>query len=323
MKLHSAVPPFIRSDAAVNRMLGTAVFALAALLVLPTARYGPRPLVLAGCAVLTCFLCELICGLARTGSLAVFEPSFAVTGLVVAMLMPVNAPLWFPCAAAAFAELAAKLPFGSFGRTPFNPAAAGTAFAALCWPRLMFAYADPAGVGWLPAFADCTVPAAESPAAVLKSGLKPDVVPLDLLWGGAVGPMGTTAALVIGACALLLFVRRAARWETTVCFLAAAAALAAFFPRIACSPLTSVKYELLSGSLLFCSVFMVNDPVTLPRTAPARCLYGAFAGAAVMAFRYFGAYEQGASFAVLLANAVSPLLEAAVCRARGWGAGAG
>ena len=82
--------------------------------------------------------------------------------------------------------------------------------------------------------------------------------------------------------------------------------------------MTSVKYELLSGSLFFCSVFMVTDPVTSPHTAAGRCVYGAFAGAMVMVFRYFGAYEQGACFAVLFANAAAPLFSAAVCRVKGW-----
>lgn len=305
----------------VSSMLKDTIAALCALLILPTVHYGLRPLSFAGTAVAAALLCEILFGLFQKRSVAVTEPSSVVTGLVVAMLLPLNAPLWLPAAAASFAVLVAKGPFGFYGRTPFNTAAAGIAFAVLCWPRQVFSYFDPSEPAVLPLFGDCVYTAGQSPAAVLKDGLKPAVLPSGMIWGDGVGPLGTTAALVIGACFLLLLIRRDAKWETTVCFLLAAALFAALFPRIACSPLTSVKYELLSGSLFFCSVFMVTDPVTAPHTFPARCLYGAFAGAMTMAFRRFGAFEQGAVFAILLANAAAPSLEAAVCALRGWGGG--
>lgn len=319
MELNSL--PAAAGGTTVASMLKDMIAALCALLVLPTVHYGARPAAMAGVAVAAALVCEILFSLFQKRSAALTEPSSVVTGLVVAMLLPLNAPLWLPAAAASFAVLVAKGPFGFFGRTPFNPAAAGVAFAILCWPQQMFSYFDPSEPASLPAFENCAFSAAKSPAAILKEGLKPDVLPLSMIWGDGVGPLGTTAALVIGACFLFLLVRRDAKGETTVCFLLAAALIAALFPRIACSPLTSVKYELLSGSLFFCSVFMVTDPVTSPHTFPARCLYGAFAGAMTMAFRRFGAFEQGAAFAVLAANAAAPMLEAAVCRVRGWGGG--
>lgn len=306
---------------AVSSMLKDMIAALCALLVLPTVHYGARPAAMAGMAVAAALVCEILFGLFQKKSAALTEPSSVVTGLVIAMLLPLNAPLWLPAVAASFAVLVAKAPFGFFGHTPFNPAAAGAAFAVLCWPQAVFTYFDPSEPASLPAFGNCVFSAAKSPAAILKEGLKPDVLPLNMIWGDGVGPLGTTAALVIGACFLFLVLRRDAKWEITVSFLLAAALIAALFPRIACSPLTSVKYELLSGSLFFCSVFMATDPVTSPHTFPARCLYGAFAGAMTMAFRRFGAFEQGAVFAVLAANAAAPMLEAAVCRVRGWGGG--
>lgn len=318
MNLRNAAPPFVRAEPTAASMLRTVLFALCALLVIPTVRYGIRPLTMAGVSVLTCLVCEILANLLCTGGFSVTDPSFAVTGLVLALLMPLNAPLWLPCAAGAFAVLVAKAPFGSFGRNPFNPAAAGAAFAALCWPGLMFTYFDPSEPFRLPAFADCTFRTGVSAAATLKNGLKPDILPLDMLWGEAAGPLGTGAALVVGACALLLLFSRAAHWQAPVCFLAVCALLAALFPRIACSPLTSVKYELLSGSLLFGGVFLVSDPVPAPYTASGKGIYGAFAGAALMAFRHFGVCEQGAWFAVLLANAASPLIDRAVFRVRGW-----
>ena len=309
MPRYSIGAPFARSGLSVSSMLGETLAALIVLLIVPAAHYGIRPIIMAGAAVLTCAVCEIICGFFQYGKLYVSDVSFAVTGLVIAMLMPLNAPVWLPCAASMAAELAAKIPFGQYGRQPFNPAAAGAAFAALCWPAETFTYFDPSKPFVLPAFGSCTYTAAMSPAAVLKNGLKPDVQPLDMLWGTATGALGTTAVLVIAACGLFLFLRRSANFEITLSFLAACAVIAAFFPRIMCSPLTSVKYEMLSGSLLFCSVFMVTDPATSPGTVVGRCFYGAFAGCMLMVMRHFGAFEQGAFFAVLFANALSPLID--------------
>ena len=316
--LTKAASPYVKGDFTVSSMMRSMLLALLSLLILPVIHYGLRPLILAGASVMTAVCCRILFNLIRGKSFSATEISVLVTGLMIPMLMPLNAPLWLPCAATAFAVLVAREPFGGFGRNPFNPAAAGTAFAALCWPQMFFSYFDPSRPASFPPFGAGTFSTAQSPAEVLKQGFKPEILPLNMLWGGFSGPLGSTAILIIGACALLLFFTRAAKPETTVCFLAAAALAAALFPRILCSPLTSVKYELLSGSLFFCSVFMVTDPVTAPRTFSARCLYGAFAGAMTMVFRWFGAFEQGACFALLTANAVAPLMDSAVFRLRGW-----
>lgn len=318
MTTRETTPPFVREGPSVKSMLGWTLFALLALLIVPVMRYGMRPVAMACAAMLTCIACEFFVNLLAAEKPGLTDPSPLVTGMVCTMLMPLNAPLWLPCAAGAFAILLAKAPFGPFGRTPFNPAAAGIAFASLCWPGLMFTYFDPAQPHSLPAFGTCTFLSGQSSAAVLKSGLKPDILPLNMLWGESAGPLTTGIALVVAAGGVLLVLSRSAHWEPMVFFLGAAALLASLFPRIACSPLTSVKYELLSGSVLFCAVFMVSNPVSAPRTRVGRCVYGALAGAFVMLFRYFGQFEQGAAFAVLAADAASPLISAAIARLRGW-----
>lgn len=318
MNLRNAAPPFTRNGPTAFSMLGTMIFALCSLLIVPTVRYGIRPLTMAGVTVLTCCLCEAAANLAAGGAFGIRDPSPAVTGLILAFLLPINAPLWLPCAAGAFAILIAKIPFGSFGRAPFNPAAAGAAFVSLCWPHLALSWFDPAKPYVLPPFADCTFQVGTSPAAVLKNGLVPDVLPLDMLWGETPGPATTGGILIICACALLLFLSRSAHWEATVGFVATSALLAALFPRIVCSPLSSAKYEILSGSLLFCAVFMIPEPGVQPRTAVGRGIYGALAGAILMGFRFFGVYEESVCFAVIAANAIAPLIDTAVGRLRGW-----
>ncbi|MCI1965540.1 MAG: RnfABCDGE type electron transport complex subunit D [Oscillospiraceae bacterium] len=316
--LKNAVPPYLKSEFTVFSMTRSTLLAQLSLLVVPILYYGFRPLVVAGASMLTAVACHVLFCLIRGKNISITEISPLVTGLMIALLLPMNVPLWLPCIATAFAMLVAREPFGGFGRNPFNPAAAGLVFVTLCWPRLVFSYFDPSRASSFPLLGAGTYSMVSSPSQVLKQGFKPDILPREMLWGNFAGPLGTTGILIIGACGILLFLTRAAKPEATLCFLGAAALAAALFPRILCSPLTSVKYELLSGSLFFCSVFLVTDPVTSPRTLPARCLYGAFAGAMTMVFRWLGTYEQGACFALLLANAAAPLMDSAVFRLRGW-----
>ncbi|WP_050699399.1 RnfABCDGE type electron transport complex subunit D [Anaeromassilibacillus senegalensis] len=308
----------LKKERTSRSMLGSMLLALCTLLILPTVYFGWGPLLTTALTVGLCCLAELAFCLVSRKPVSLSDPSILVTGLVIALLMPVGVPYWVPAIAALFAVWVARGPFGGTGHNPFNPAAAGVAFVTICWPQRVFAYAAP--VGWLPQWLghSALIPAS-SPAAVLKDHLKPDIVPFEMLWGKFPGPVGATAMLIIGACGLYLILRRAANWEAPLFFLLVAAGIAAAAPRIACSPLTSVKYELMSGSLLFCAVFMMTDPVTAPRTSIGRCLYGAFGGAVIMAFRHFSTYEQGACFAVLACNAIAPLLDRAVLRARAWG----
>lgn len=287
-------PPFLRSGQTVSSMMKDMLLALVLLLPLPTIHYGTHVLWIAFTAVASCFISEVAACMVAKRQVNISEFSFAVTGLMIAMLMPPEAPLWLPMVAAAFAVLVARVPFGFTGNNPFNPAAAGVAFVTVFWPQRVFSYSEP------------------SAASVLKEGLKPFQIPSEMLWGNTSGAIGTTAVLVIAACAVYLIVKKTVNWRITVCFLAVAGIMALLFPRIMVTPLTSLKYEMLSGSLLFCSVFLITDPVTSPRTQVGKAIYGAAAGLLMMLMRRYGAFEQAACFAVLLMNALSPVIDSFV-----------
>lgn len=300
----------LRREESVNSMGKDWILALVLLLVVPTLYNGPRVLSLAAVATISSVVGEIICCLAARREISIYDLFPVVTGLTVAMLLPASAPFWLAVVAALFASLIARGPFGGTGHTPFHPAAAGIAFVTLCWPDLVFAYPDLSSGISLPIFGDCSsFPLAISPDAALKQGLKPEILPKDLLWGQFPGPMGTTATLVICACGLYLAWKKTIDARIPLCFVGAAAVYAALFPRIVTTPLTSVKYELLCGSLLFCAVFLAADSSTAPRTSSGKIIYGILGGILAMLIRSFGAYEQGACFAILLLNAFSPVID--------------
>ena len=229
-----------------------------------------------------------------------------------------NTPYWLGALAGGFRHPHRESALRLHGADLFNPAADALSQSTVCRPDLVFTYADPAA-GWLPLSGDCAAVTAVSPGASLHAGLKPSILPLDLLWGMYPGPMGCTAALVLGAAALFLLARRCIGRNRSCAFSSRPPSRRRSFRASPAPALTSVKYELLTGSLLFCAVFLLGDPVTSPRTTVGRCLFGVLAGGLLMAMRQTGSFEQAACFAVLIADAFAPVLDHAAIRLRAKG----
>lgn len=271
--------------------------------------YGGRPVILVLIGLVSAVLCETVCCLLMRRIPTVLDGTAAVTGCLIGVLMSPTSPYWLPAVAAAFAILVAKMPFGGTGRNLFNPAAAGIALVTLCFSSQFFTYPDPSLNAPLPLGDVSDVITAVSPATQLATGGTTVYSWNTLLLGDFPGPIGATAIAVLAACALYLFTRRTASPLITLPYLAVCALCAVCFPRVAGGADTSLMLELCSGYLLFCGVFLLTDPVTAPRYWLGRIVYGALAGLLVMLLRYFGRFEAGACFAVLLMNAFAPIID--------------
>ena len=316
MKLKFAPEPHFRALESARSIYLDAIIPLVMLLIIPFIYNGFRVLMLAALSVLTCALSEvLFCVLSRR-SITAGDLSCVITGLIIALMLPVTVPYYIAIFAGLFAVLIAKMPFGGFGRNPFNPAAAGMAFVTVCYAQEVFKYRDTKLLSHISAFNAAEFVPVNSPAAQLAKGVRPDIVSSEMLLGNFPGPMGTTAALVIAACALYMIMRGTIKWQIPVCFVLSAALIAFCFPRIGGGRIDSVVFELLSGSLLFCAVFMATDPVTSPKTAWARALFGTACGVSTMLLRRFGAYEEGVIFAILALNALAPALDRLVFKVK-------
>lgn len=303
---------WVRKNRTVPKIMADALLALAALSLLPLVFYGPRAGILLLSGILGACGAEALRGLLFRKQ--AFDGSAVVTGMIVALLLPAAVPVWMPAAGAFAGVLVGKLPIGRGGRNLLNPAAFGLAGLTLCWPKQVFGYC---ALEKLPLLATCQVNPEWSPGAFLKAGMKPEILPYDLLWGQYPGPMGAGFAVMLAACAAFFVLRRDVRLYVPVVLLGTAAIVAAIFPRFSeLSALASVKYELLSGSLLFCAVFLAADPVTSPRTAVGSVCFAVVIGAFVMAYRWFGSYEEGTCFAILFGNLLSPVLDGIVCTFR-------
>lgn len=307
MKLNEYNPPHIRFSETNKTMMDDVIIALMPLCFMAFYYYGVRALAVCAVSVLACLGADMLGALLLGKKPNLRDHSSIVTGLVIALLMPASIEYYIPVAAAVFAIFVVKFPFGGVGNNMFNPAAAGFAFAAICWPARIFMYTTP--LEKLPVFGEISSKMAQGPANTLSLGGIPTYDGIDMLLGNINGPMGATHILVILTCLIFLLFRKTVPWHMPVLFMLSAALYAAVFPRAGLSAGRSVMFELMSGSLLFGAVFVLTDPVTTPKRWIPRAIYAAVAGLAAMLFRTHGEFEQGVAFTILIMNVFSPLMD--------------
>lgn len=314
MRFERKNAPHIRFPEASRTLMINVLLALAVLYVMATFYYGPRALALGLASLLAATLTDFICLFIYGKRFNYRDLSPMVTGLILPLLMPASIPFHIPVIAAVFAIFIVKHPFGGTGHNLFNPAAGGFAFVAVCFPQQMFLYPSP--MEYLPLFPDSLV-LGTSPAFSLSIGGEPGYDIVTMALGNMPGPMGATNILVLLAALIFLMSRRTVQWETPVFFLLTAALIAFWFPRAPVSSTLSVLYELMSGMLLFGAVFLLGDPVTLPKRDWARVLYGIVAAIIVMVFRRVSSLEESFVFSLLFMNAFVWLFDLLAERAVG------
>lgn len=285
--------------------------------------YGLRPALLCIVAMVTANLCDRMVAVVRRRPYQKGEMSSEAFALLMAMLMPASVSYEVLVTAVLVAVLVGKEAFGGYGSYPFHPAAVGYAVAAVSWPEQIFRYPQPFSPLPLGRIEEAAL--VDSTDHTLRAGGVPAISDLNLLLGNYAGAMGVTAALVIAACSLYLLAQKHITPTAPLCFLGAAALVAFCFPRLGSIPpsapwqyaaerLSLLKYEMLSGGMLYTAVFLINEPVTLPKTVRGRAAYGLLLGVCAMMFRYYGSYETGVCFALLAVNALSGWLDKALQR---------
>ncbi len=270
--------------------------------------FGLSALAIGVISVLGCVLAELVFEKIMRRPVTVRDGSAAVTGLLIAMNLPVtivNLAKPDPVAilqgvfmillADIFAIVLVKGLFGGLGKNIVNPALAARVFLFMSFPAAMSSYACPAG--WLGA--DAATGA--TPLSELKeSGALADLDLLDMFIGKTGGCIGEVSAVLLLLGGIYLIARRVISWRIPVAYLGTVALVALIFPRL--GGLEAVPFELLSGGLMLGAFFMATDYVTSPVTPVGRLIFGALCGLLTVFIRYFGAYPEGVSFAILISN---------------------
>lgn len=305
--LKSSVAPHLRRIERPFYQAGGVLLCMIPLIGFSCLYYGLRPLLLVLTGMAVAIGVEILCSIFMRRPPCLNDGTSAVTGALIGCMMSPLTPFWVPAMGAAFAIGVVKMPFGGTGRNVFNPAAAGLAFCAICFPTRLFVYPDPSLHQVIPLTGDTSaVITALSPAAQLANNAKTSFDWLSLLFGEFPGPIGSSGVIVLIACSVYLWVRRSSSLVIMVPYLGTCALLAWLFPR---SVSANVPIELCTGLLLFTGVFLLCDPVTAPRHLVARMAYGILAGVLVTVLRHYGRFECCEFFAVLMVNAVAPVLD--------------
>ena len=247
--------------------------------------------------VATCLVTESLCRLAMRRESTVGDLSAVVTGLLLALNLPAGLPLWMAIVGSVFAIAVAKQVFGGLGMNPFNPALAARAFMLISFTGPMTTWLKP--LWWKAPEAMTTA----TPLAAMKKGALDQVPALwDLVLGNMPGCIGEVSALALALGAIYLLWRKVITWHIPVAFLAMVAVYALIAGR------ASAEVEILTGGVMIGACFMATDYVTSPTTAKGKLVFGCGCGLVCMLIRQFGSYPEGCSFAILIMNAVTPLI---------------
>ena len=299
--------PHLHTKTSTKSLMRDVVIALLPAVVVSVLYYGWSELLVLGVSVASCILLEyLITKYLLKKPCTVCDWSAAVTGVLLALNLPASTPWWVVFIGAVVAVGVAKMTFGGLGQNVFNPALVGRVFLLISFPTYMTSWAKPEGfIGNFDAFTGAT------PLGLAKEGGVAAIEGLDysdMLFMNIGGSAGELSAIALLAGFAYLLIRRVIRPYITCSIIATVAVFSGIFWAIDPATYTDPVFNILTGGLLLGSIFMATDYVTSPMSNMGGVVFGIGIGLITMLIRYFGAYPEGVSFAILIMNSVVPLL---------------
>lgn len=284
--------PHIRSKVTTSGIMLAVILALMPATGYGIYNFGARAAAVVLVTVASTVLTEFLFGLYKK-KLTITDLSAVVTGLLLALNLPVTIPLWIAALGGVFAILVVKMLFGGLGQNFMNPALGARCFLLISFPTAMTAF-------------DCDAYTGATPLAALKAGEQVNV--MDMVIGRTAGTIGETSAiaLIIGACLLILLgvIDLRIPGSYIVSFLI----FLGIFGGHGFEP-AYLAAQLAGGGLMLGAFFMATDYVTRPITIGGQYLFGIFLGVMTGIFRIFGPGAEGVSYAIILGNLLVPLIE--------------
>ena len=314
-KLVVSLSPHAHGTDSVERNMYGVIIALLPALLVSFWFFGIGSVIVTATSVAACVLLEwaiskYILKQART---TVKDGSAILTGLLLAFNLPSNLPVWIVIIGALFAIGVAKMSFGGLGNNIFNPALVGRAALLVAFPAQMTTWPK---VGQLGSYLDAETGA--TPLAVMKEAVKSgdasvlDRLPdsLSLFIGNhpdGAGALGEICALALLVGLVFMLWRKIITWHIPVSIIATVFVFAGLL-HLASPAYADPVSVILSGGLMLGAIFMATDYVTSPMTPKGQIIYGVAIGVLTVIIRNWGAYPEGMSFAILIMNAFTPLI---------------
>ena len=287
MSLIVAASPHVTTKNSTAVIMRDVLIALCPALIAGCVIFGLRALLVVAVTTAACVFFEWgfekLCKKPST----IADLSAAVTGVLLAMNLPVSIPLWQAVFGALVAIVAVKGLFGGIGKNFANPAITARIVMFLAFSKTMTAWVFPDAVS------------TATPLAMLANG--ESVSYMTLFLGNHGGCIGETSALALLIGFAYLLIRGVITWHTPVCFVGTVFVMSLILGQDAVG-------QILSGGLMLGAIFMATDYATTPSTDWGRVLFGIGAGLLTVLIRFYGAYAEGVSFAILFMNILTPYL---------------
>ena len=298
--------PHVHSPITTQTIMRDVLIALAPALIGSICFFGFRALTVTLVSVAACVFFEwAYCQITKMHC-KIYDLSACVTGVLLAFVCPVTIPYWTIILGALFAIVLVKMLFGGLGRNIVNPALAGRAFM-FSWPVLMSTWTK---VGFSNAVSVISPDAvtAATPLASMHQGVLCEDSILNLFLGNVGGCLGETSALLLLIGFAYLLYRKVITARIPVAFIGTVAVLSFLFPQ-GNDRITWMAAQLFGGGLMLGAIFMATDYVTSPVTKLGQIVYGIGCGVLTILIRYFGGYNEGVSYAILIMNCCVVLLD--------------
>ena len=269
--------------------------------------FGLGAAIVLATSVLACVLFEWAIAkfLLKSNRCTICDGSAVLTGLLLGFNLPSNLPIWIIIIGALVAIGVGKMTFGGLGCNPFNPALVGRVFLLISFPVQMTSWPVP---GQLTAVGADAVTGA-TPLAMISAG-QLDMLPqsTDLLFGNVGGSLGEVSAIALLLGLAFMLWRKIITWHIPVSILCTVAAFTGILYLIDPTKYACPLVHLLAGGMMLGACYMATDYVTSPMTKKGQLIYGVCIGFLTVVIRLWGAYPEGMSFAILIMNAFTPLI---------------
>lgn len=300
-RLIVSVSPHLHKGESVTRIMWLVVLSLIPAGVVGVFVFGLNALWITILGVISALVTEGILQILTKRKISMLDGSAVLTGLLLSYNLPPRVPFWMPIVGSFFAIAIGKQVFGGLGQNIFNPALVGRVFLMASWPKYMTTFIKP--------FSYDVVTQA-TPLALLKDG-KPlgDISYLKLILGNRSGCIGEVCILALLLGAIFLFIRGYISWHIPLTYISTVGIFTYIFGGSGGLFSGDGLFHILSGGLILATFFMATDYVTSPLTGKGQIIFGVGCGLITAVIRLWGGYPEGASYAILMMNAATPIID--------------
>ena len=312
LKLIATSNPHIRSNETTRSIMLDVIIAMLPALAFAIFNFGLRALTLTAVSVVACIFWEWLYRKLMKKPQSIGDLSCVVTGMLLAFVCPVHMPYWMIIIGDFFAIVVVKQLFGGIGKNFLNPALAGRAVLLASYAGTMTSWVDPAAGKAAIIGSNADVVTTATPLAIMKTG---DFTELMATYGvdkmfigqipGSLGEVSAVALLIGGA---YLIWRKVINWQTPVAYIATVAVLTFLFPKQG-TGLEWMLYSVFGGGLFLGAFFMATDYATSPVTKKGQLIFGIGCGLFTVLIRYFGSYNEGVCYSIMVMNLLVALID--------------